>query len=285
MWTSTYYGFWDYWELRHKVTFDGPNKLIIINEGVTELDVQTDLYSDWKEWNLLENNLKYLSAFNTVGGEPTVAGQRLDVTYFLINGWKLKPYPGSYDLNIIGNIFDVAGGSIKVPADIISTIDNNISININTSVIVRQVDSGTSTSGSCGLTPAESASLYNIEGKVISIESLLQLPVTASLVDSQLIQLTNIETLATSQSLQITSLVETNTTQSLQLTSLVQTNYSQSLQLLDLQNKLFEVWQLHGLDILFPLTVNQTSRTFGDVDQTITTTGTGSAQETIISRN
>jgi hypothetical protein len=282
--TGLYYGFWDYWELRHKVTFDGPNKLILINEGVTDLDAQTELYSDWKEWTLLENNLKYLSAFNTVGGEPTVAGQRLDVTYFLINGWKLKPYPGSYDLNIVGNIFDVDGGSIKVASDINPEIDNNISINLNTSVIVRQVDSGTSTSGS-GLTVAENAALFNIEDRVIIIESLLQAPISASLVGSQLIQLTNIESLATSQSLQITSLVETNTTQSLQLTSLVQTNYSQSLQLSELQNKLFEVWQLHGLDITFPLTVNQTSRTFGDVDQTISTTGTGSSQETIISRN
>ena len=282
--TGLYYGFWDYWELRHKVTFDGANKLILINDGVTDLDVQTELYSDWKEWTLQENNLKYLSAFNTVGGEPTVAGQRLDVTYFLINGWKLKPYPGSYDLNIVGNVFDAAGGSIKVPSDINPEIDNNISINLNTSVIVRQVDSGTSTSGS-GLTVAENAALFNIEDRVIIIESLLQAPISASLVGSQLIQLTNIESLATSQSLQITSLVETNTTQSLQLTSLVQTNYSQSLQLSELQNKLFEVWQLHGLDITFPLTVNQTSRTFGDVDQTISTTGTGSSQETIISRN
>lgn len=285
MLTSLYYGFWDYWELRHKVTFDGPNKLIIINNNVIDLDVQTDIYSDWKEWTLLEDNLKYLPALNTVGGDPTVAGQRLDVTYFLINGWKLKPYPGTYTLNLVGNIFDVDGADIKVPADIIKNEPNNITINLNTSVIVRQVNSGTSSTSGSGLTSAESTSLYNIEDKVIIIESLLQSPISASLVGSQLTQLTNIESLSTSQSIQISSLVETNVSQSNQLTSLVETNYSQSIQLSELQNKLFEVWQLHGLDISFPLTVNQTSRVFGDVDQTISTTGTGSSQETIISRN
>ena len=190
MWTSLYYGFWEYWELRHKVTFDGVNRLILINPGVTEIDVQTDIYSDWKEWVALENNLKYLPPMNTVGGEPTIAGQRLDVTYFLINGWKLKPQPGSYDLNIIGNLFDVDGGSIKVPADIIENQPNNISISTNTSVIVRQIDSGTSTGG---LTVEQDAALFNIEGKVISIQSLLQSPLTASLETSQATQLTNIE--------------------------------------------------------------------------------------------
>jgi len=240
--TGLYYGFWDYWNLRHKVTFDGINKLILINEGETEIDVQTDIYSDWKEWVLLENNLKYLPIMNTVGGEPTIAGQRLDVTYFLINGWKLKPYPGSYDLNIIGNIFDADGGSIKVPADIIDDNPNNISITTNTSVIVRQLSS-TATSGSGGLTVEENAALFNIEGKVISIQSILQSPITASLEIVQAAQLSNIEA------------------------------------------KLKEIWQLHGLDTDNPLTVTQNSRTFGDVGQAILTTGSGSTQETTILRN
>ena len=207
---------------------------------MTEIDVQTDIYSDWKEWVALENNLKYLPPMNTVGGEPTIAGQRLDVTYFLINGWKLKPHPGSYDLNIIGNLFDVDGGSIKVPADIIENQPNNISISTNTSVIVRQIDSGTSTGG---LTVEQDAALFNIEGKVISIQSLLQSPLTASLETSQATQLTNIEA------------------------------------------KLKEIWQLHGLDTDNPLNVTQTTRTFGDVDQSILTTGSGSTQETTIIRN
>lgn len=235
-----YYGWWQYWELRHKVTFDGVNKLILINEGETELDIQADVYSAWKQWAITETNLKYLNPFRTVGGEPTVAGQRLDVTYFLINGWKIKPYTGTYDLVLTGNIFDVDGGSIKVPADVNRFDPNNITINTNTSVIVRQVDSSTAASGS-GLTPEQSASLYNIEDKVVSIWSGAT-PVSASLVTNQLTTL------------------------------------------LDIQTKVAEIWKLHGLDINQPLTVTQTSRTFDDIVQSISTIGSGSTQQTTITR-
>lgn len=175
---------WEYWQLYHKVTFDGVNRLIIINDGVTSLDVQRDIYSAWKEWSQLETNLKYLKAIDTVGGEPTVAGQRLDVTYFLINGWKIKPYSGTYDLTITGNIFSVDGTSIKVPADIISaTVANNLTLNLNTSVIVRQVTSNTE--GGTGLQTDERTALFNIEDRVISIQNTLSSPITASLVTSQ----------------------------------------------------------------------------------------------------
>jgi len=187
--TGLYYGFWDYWNLRHKVTFDGVNKLILINDGETSIDIQSDIYSSWKEWNLIETNTKYLPALSTVGGEPTIEGQKLDVTYFLINGWRIKPYPGSYDLNLIGNIFEVNGGSIKVPADVIANTPNNISISTNTSVIVRQVNG--STTG--GLTVEQDAALFNIEGIVISIQNTLASPVSATLVTSQSDALFNIE--------------------------------------------------------------------------------------------
>ena len=235
-----FYNFWQYWQLYHKVTFDGVNKLILINKGETELDIQADVYSAWKQWAITETNLKYLNPFRTVGGEPTVAGQRLDVTYFLINGWKIKPYSGTYDLVLTGNIFDVDGGSIKVPADVNVNNPNNITINTNTSVIVRQVDSSTAASGS-GLTPEQSASLYNIEDKVVSIWSGAT-PVSASLVTDQLTTLT------------------------------------------DIQTKVAEIWKLHGLDINQPLTVTQTSRTFDDIVQSISTIGSGSNQQTTITR-
>jgi hypothetical protein len=176
---------WDYWQLYHKVTFDGVNRLILINPEVTSIDVQRDIYSSWKEWSQLETNMKYLKAIDTVGGEPTVGSERLDVTYFLINGWKIKPYSGTYDLTLTGNIFSVDGSSIKVPADIISaTVANNIALNLNTSVIVRQLGS-TTTSGSSGLLADERAALFNIEDRVISIQNILSFPVTASLVSSQ----------------------------------------------------------------------------------------------------
>lgn len=242
---TMFYGWWEYWNLRHKVTFDGVNKLILVNEGETSLDVQTDVYSDWKEWAQTENNLKYFEPLSTVGGEPTIEGQRLDVTYFLINGWKIKPYSGTYDLNIVGNIFDVDGGSIKVPADVNPNVPNNITINTNTSVIVRQVDSsgGGGDIVTASLVDDQREALFDISGSVVAIYSLLQTqPITASLVDEQLTTLN------------------------------------------DIQTKIQEVWQLHGLDSGSSLFVSQTNRTFNDVVQSIVTTGSGSTQETTITR-
>jgi len=52
------YGSWWNWETaaagghpNQKVSFDGANRNIYVAEGVTELNVKTDLYSAWKEWS------------------------------------------------------------------------------------------------------------------------------------------------------------------------------------------------------------------------------------------
>ena len=353
-----------------KVTFDGPNRLILVNVGVVEIDVQSEIYSAWKSWTQENDNLKYQPAFEAIGGNPTVAGQRLDATYFLINGWRIKPYPGEYSLNLIGNIFDINGDDIKVPADISGSNSNNITVNLTTSVIVRQVDStSVSTPGNFDpdqivsaslfgsqldalLTPPnvsasfdpttivssslfglQEATLYNIENRVLSVQSILSSPLTASLDVAQSNQLTNIEnysisasgqletnteylisqsqaiqnlnSLNVSQSLMLGSLVQTNTSQSIQLGSLIETNTSQSLQLSSLEsqlidvltilnsvstgsllsdNRIREIWELHGLDSTKPLNVTRTARTFGSVSQTISTVGTGSSQDTTITR-
>jgi hypothetical protein len=241
-----FYNYWEYWQLYHKVTFDGVNKLILVNPGETTLSVQVDLYSDWKEWLRLEENMKYLSPWSTVGGEPTIEGQRLDVTYFLINGWKIKPYGGTYDLTIDGNLFDVDGGSIKIPADANPFVPNNITINTNTSVIVRRVETDSSGSGgivTASLVEDQREALFNIEGNVISIFSLLQQPVTASLVPDQAAILD------------------------------------------ELQSKMSDIWRIHGLDSGSAVTVTQTQRSVSDIVQSIATTGEGTTQQTILSRD
>lgn len=79
----------DLWQLYHKVTFDGINKQIIVNDGELDIDVQVDLYSDWKEWSLQRDHLKYLPAMRSVGGDPTVAGAFLGATFFTINDWQI----------------------------------------------------------------------------------------------------------------------------------------------------------------------------------------------------
>lgn len=66
-----------------------------------------EIYSRWKDWVLTSDNAKYLQAFRFVGGDPTVGGKSLGVTYFLMNNWRIVPYTGSsdYDLNVQGNLF------------------------------------------------------------------------------------------------------------------------------------------------------------------------------------
>ena len=86
---ATNFGHWESWELRHKVTFDGAQRLAIVNAGVTEIDVKIDLYSDWKEWVRLHENLRFTPAIRTIGGDPTTGAQTAGDIYFMQNNWRL----------------------------------------------------------------------------------------------------------------------------------------------------------------------------------------------------
>ena len=153
MWTSNYYGFWKYWNLYHKVTFDGPNRVIIVNYGETDLDVEQDIYSDWKEWLKLEDYAKYPEAISVIGGEPLGGGQFVGATYFLENGWRIRPWEGSHQLSFNGNIFTRESGESPT----VSTIgDWNITTTFVRSAIVFKIESGAS-SGSISINPYEIA--------------------------------------------------------------------------------------------------------------------------------
>lgn len=99
-----------------KVVFDGLNKLIYVNEGVTELDVKIDIYSAWKEWVLNSPEYPYTAtwkeAISVIGGEPLNDTLNVGSTFFLENGWRIQPYSSStpYTLSINGNIFTREAG-------------------------------------------------------------------------------------------------------------------------------------------------------------------------------
>lgn len=58
--------------MAQKVDFDGINRYIILKDGFPSIDVQVDIYSDWKEWWLMGDNSKYPQALRTFGdGFPT----------------------------------------------------------------------------------------------------------------------------------------------------------------------------------------------------------------------
>jgi len=86
------------------VTFDGPNKLIIVDFGIEEIETQ-EIYSEWKEWMCLTDNAKYHLAMRTVGGDPTTGIKSVAPYFFLSNGWKIRPYEGDHYLTISGNLF------------------------------------------------------------------------------------------------------------------------------------------------------------------------------------
>lgn len=85
-------------------TFDGPNKLIILSNGTTTVDVK-DMYSRWKEWVATSDNSKYLIAFSALGGDPLPGARYLGTTYFVENGWKIRPYEGNHTLVVSGNMY------------------------------------------------------------------------------------------------------------------------------------------------------------------------------------
>lgn len=94
-----------------KVVFDGPNKIIFVSEGVTELDVSIDIYSAWKEWSINSPEQGTAStwpvAISAIGGDPITQDQNVGVTYFLENGWRIQPFASksSYTLTVNGNIY------------------------------------------------------------------------------------------------------------------------------------------------------------------------------------
>lgn len=92
----------DYWLLFLKVSFDGATKLITVNDNETVIDVKEDLYSAWKNWMGTRDNLKYINAMRTVGGDPTTAGEFLGATFFVTNGWRIVLTAG---VTIEGNLF------------------------------------------------------------------------------------------------------------------------------------------------------------------------------------
>lgn len=91
-------------------SFDGINKIIQINNGVVDITAQ-DCYSEWKEWVLIDDNSKFDQALKYVGGDPLPGSKKLGITYFIMNGWKIRPYSGNHTLNVDGNLYSEDGSS------------------------------------------------------------------------------------------------------------------------------------------------------------------------------
>jgi len=129
------------------VTFDAANKRIVVNPGVTSVTAQA-LYSRWKEW--AQANSQYDAAFRVVGGDPIGGGLFVASYFFLINGWRVRPFEGNHTLVIDGNLVVVDGGGVPV----VPTLG---SFNVSTQFTVPVQAQGIATSGSTGPTEAQIA--------------------------------------------------------------------------------------------------------------------------------
>ena len=89
-----------------KVTFHGNQRLIFINNTVSEINVRVDLYSEWKKWIITGNNTKYSPAFRYAGGDLILDNTLSPETYVLLNGWKISL---SHDCVVDGIIITESG--------------------------------------------------------------------------------------------------------------------------------------------------------------------------------
>lgn len=85
------------------ISFIGNSKLITLSDNDLDLSI---LWSDWVNWLALSDNSKYPLAFSQVGGDTInpVAGTKIPLYFFLLNGWKIRPKEGNHTLNVTNGI-------------------------------------------------------------------------------------------------------------------------------------------------------------------------------------
>ena len=69
------------------VSFNGVTKRITVS-GVTDIDIQDDIYSAWKRW-VHSGNERFEQALRPSGGDSIGGGQSSPAFFFLMNDWKV----------------------------------------------------------------------------------------------------------------------------------------------------------------------------------------------------
>ena len=88
-------------------TFDGVNKYIQLpSTGSTNFTAE-HIYRDWKQWAMLSDNLKYLPAFDSSGGDPVGDTEEIAPYFFARNdsGWRVRMPDKNGELVVTGNLF------------------------------------------------------------------------------------------------------------------------------------------------------------------------------------
>ena len=156
-----------------KVTFEGKNKLIVVNNGEDALDAEKDIYSAWKRWmvdskptSAGEINSIWLQALRTVGGDPIGGTQVVSPYFFLVNGWKLRPYEGTHRLVVDGNLYVDGGGNPFVATQGVY----NVVIELQTSS--KSITDTLTVSAGSGLSAAEHNQLYSLPDEAVIADAV-----------------------------------------------------------------------------------------------------------------
>lgn len=163
-----------------KFIFDGPNTCVRGREdavigGVFSFSIY-ELYSEWKRWCLQGDNLKYLPAFRTIGGDPIGAGQYVGFYLFLRNdiGWcGMPPDINPVIMMIDGSFF---GESPNLP--VMNMIPGNTtSLIINRSALTMGIEVGGSTGPTIGeiaaVVPTAAAIRQEIDANSIKLDEAI----------------------------------------------------------------------------------------------------------------
>lgn len=124
------------------VTIDGSNKLLIeiSAPGDNELDI-VDIYSDWKIWVASSDNAKFDQAFTPIGGDPITGALNLGTTYFLENGWRIRPAEEDHQLVVTGNLYTREAGQSAF-VNTVGAFNVNTSIRLTADVFVASGGGG-----------------------------------------------------------------------------------------------------------------------------------------------
>lgn len=127
------------------VSFDGVNRLIILS--VAQISAG-EIWSRWVDWVATGDNARFLPAMRNVGGDPISDVKSLGITFFLINGWRIRPMEANHRLVLDGNLYtDPSGFSPFVP-----TVGN---FNVIVEMQVSNISDVSYVSGSGGMDPAD----------------------------------------------------------------------------------------------------------------------------------
>jgi hypothetical protein len=158
------------------ISFNGLEKCVEITFGSGEDSANIeviDIYSLWKEWTQIDDNLKWDQAFSSTGGDPLGGTEYLGSAFFIKNDWKICPIPytgiQATKLVLVGNLFpEIVGTPLFDYSSVPINQQTHCELRTSNLPILQVIETGVS-----GLTPEESAALLKIKSNAGLIPALL----------------------------------------------------------------------------------------------------------------